>query len=252
MYQAELQMIVSAMREAYLAHGNFSRVSDKAPFDQVTDADEAIEAFLLRRIRTHFPQDAVLSEESASHTAIRGRTWTVDPIDGTANFCKGLPLYAVQCALFDGGVPVMSAIWFPVFNECYTAIRGQGAYCNGQKLRVMASGPQRAVVSFGDYPHQRPDDFDDQHRMVRRLSSQVAKLRMFGSAAVDFAALASGALDATVLFTKNQWDLAPGILLASEAGAVITDVQGKPYSLQSRGVIAAADQATADLIKDCF
>lgn len=252
MYQAELSIIVKAMREAYLAHGSFSRVNDKAPFDQVTDADVAIEAFLLQRIREHFPKDAILSEETLSLTGIQGRTWTVDPIDGTANFAKGFPLFGIQCALFEGGIPVMSAIWLPAFDECYTAVRGEGAYCNGERLTVLPCDPQRALVSFGDYPHSRPEDFADQHRMVYRLSSQVGRIRMFGSAAVDFASLASGAINATVLFTKNQWDLAPGILLASEAGAVITDPQGLPYTLESRGVIAAADKATANLIKACF
>jgi myo-inositol-1(or 4)-monophosphatase len=175
MYQAELSIIVKAMREAYLAHGSFSRVNDKAPFDQVTDADVAIEAFLLQRIREHFPKDAILSEETLSHAGIQGRTWTVDPIDGTANFAKGFPLFGIQCALFEGGAPVMSAIWLPAFDECYTAVRGEGAYCNGERLTVLPCDPQRALVSFGDYPHSRPEDFAERVARADALYSSDKK-----------------------------------------------------------------------------
>lgn len=252
MYQEELQMIVRAMKEAYFAHGSFSCVSDKDRFDLVTDADENIEAFLLARIHENYPEDRVLAEETGSKTKIEGRTWTVDPIDGTVNMAKGLPLFGIQCALFDGGECVMSAIWLPVFDECYTAVKGEGAYCNGEKLSVKPCDPKRAVVSFGDFPHRRPDDFTDEHRMLYLLSTHVAKIRMFGSAAVDFAALSSGATSATVLFTKNQWDLAPGMLLCREAGGVITDPEGKEYTLDSRGVIAASDSAMAELVKNCL
>ncbi len=245
-------MIVRAMKEAYYAHGSFSQVRDKGRFDLVTDADENIEAFLIRRIRQEFPEDRILSEETGSHTKIEGRTWTVDPIDGTVNMAKGLPLFGIQCALFDESECVMSAIWLPVFDECYTAVKGEGAYCNGQPLEVRSSEAERTVVSFGDFSHQRPDDFADEHRMLRSLSPHVAKIRMFGSAAVDFAAVAGGAVNATVLFTRNQWDLAPGILLAREAGAVITDLEGGEYTTKSRGVIAAADRALADRMKDCL
>lgn len=252
MYQKELEMIVRAMKEAYYAHGNFSRVSDKERFDLVTDADENIEAFLLRRIGENYPEDRILSEETGHKTKIEGRTWTVDPIDGTVNMAKGLPLFGIQCSLFDGGECVMSAIWLPVFDECYTAIKGQGAYCNGEKLQVKPSEASRAVVSFGDFSHKRPDDFTDQHRMLYLLSTHVAKIRMFGSAAIDLAAVASGATNATVIFTKNQWDLAPGILLCREAGAVVTDPEGGEYAVGSRGVVAAADGEMADLIRECY
>ena len=252
MYQKELELIVRAMKEAYYAHGGFSRVSDKDGFDLVTDADENIEAYLLKQIHEHFPEDRILSEETGSKTKIEGRTWTVDPIDGTVNMAKGIPLFGIQCSLFDGGECVMSAIWLPVFDECYTAVKGKGAFCNGEPLHVKPCEANRAMVSFGDFSHKRIDDFTDQHRMLYLLSTHVAKIRMFGSAAVDLAAVASGVTNATVIFTRNQWDLAPGILLCREAGAVVTDQEGKEYTLESRGVVAAADKELADLIKECL
>ena len=252
-YANELNVITQAMKKAYLTHGHFSTVKEKARFDPVTDADLNIEVFLKEAITQAFPQDAILGEETASTTAIEGRTWTVDPIDGTANFAKGIPLFGIQCALFEGGVPVVSAIYLPNFDEMYTAIRDRGAFCNGVALKVVPSPVERSVVSFGDFSHARPDDFTDQHRMQYLASTHVAKIRMFGSAAVDFCALAAGGLDGVVLFTKNQWDLAPGMLLAREAGAVITDPAGEPYTLgSSRGVTATASQELSDRLKSCF
>lgn len=252
-YQKELEMISAAVKEAYHTYGGFKKdsVSDKAKFDLVTEADYNIEKYLIDCIKKSFPEDRILSEETGFDTKIQGRTWTVDPIDGTVNMARGIRMFGVQCAMFEDSKPVVSVIWLPVLNELYTAAKGRGAFLNGEKITVCPTENQRAIVSFGDFPHRRLDDFTDEHRLLFTLSAKIARIRMFGSAAVDFACLACGKTNATVLFTKNQWDLAPGTLLCLEAGGVIGGLEGE-YTLASRAVIAAADEKMLELIRSCY
>ena len=158
----------------------------------------------------------------------------------------------MPCALLIEGEPVVAAIYLPALDKLFYASKGEGAFMNGEKLAVKPCEARRASVSIGDYSHSRPDDFTDQHRMVYLLSTHVAKIRMLGSAAWDFASVAAGWVDATVLFCKNQWDLAPGRFIASEAGAVVRSVDGSEYNPSCRGIIAACDEELANIIKECF
>lgn len=251
-YEKELKFAVETVKKAGQSFKEAGTVSEKSKFDLVTERDLKIEEFIKAAIKESFPEDSILAEETMSRTALAGRTWTVDPIDGTVNMAKGLPLYGVQCALLIDSEPVVGVIYLPIVDMLFCASCGGGAYRDGERLSVSDCEPRKASVSFGDFSHARPDDFTDQHRMVYLLSTQVAKLRMLGTAAWDFAALASGWIDATVLFTRNQWDLAPGRLIASEAGAVVCDLDGGEYSPSSRGIIAACDKDMAKLISECF
>lgn len=250
-FRKETAFLESAVKEAYKNCGRFGSVTEKTSFDLVTDADVRIERFITELIRDQFPDDRILGEEENPETAVKGRTWTVDPIDGTVNMAHSIRIFGVQCSLIENSKPAASAIYLPLWDEMYTAARGRGAFRNGEPIRAVRREPEKAIVSFGDLSHVRADDFTDQMRMMFYLSPKVAKLRMFGCAAADFAALACGKLDGTVLFTKNQWDLAPGILLAHEAGCEIRSPEGE-YTLDSRAVIAAATPELAELIRESW
>ena len=251
-FEKELKFACETVKKAGESFNDMGTVSEKSKFDLVTDRDLKIEEFIKSAIKENFPEDAILAEETLNKTALKGRTWTIDPIDGTVNMSKGMLLYGVQCALLIDAEPVVSAIYLPATDKLFCACKGEGAFMNGEKLSVSPCEARKASVSFGDYSHARPDDFTDQHRMVYLLSTQVAKIRMLGSAAWDFACVAAGWVDATVLFCKNQWDLAPGRLIAAEAGAVVRSVDGSQYDPSCRGIIAACDEELTNIIKDCF
>lgn len=232
--------------------GNFS-VHQKSAFDVVTDADLALEHALVRRLKEAFPQDGICGEETSSDADFtHGRVWTIDPIDGTFNFSGGLPLFGVQCALLSDGEILASALFFPTTNDLYYAEQGHGSTKNGIPMSVSKRDIFNSLVSFGDFPHRRKDLAARQLRAMDAVKGSVAKIRMFGAACVDFSALSAGATQAAVVITANVWDLAPGILLAKEAGARITNLDGEPHRWGDDGVIAYADEQIFAILREAM
>ena len=235
----ELDFLKDILPRAYDRFGREDvKVSAKAKFDVVTNVDKAIELYFAEEMKKAFPDDRMLGEEFSSSLESSGRTWILDPIDGTYNFSIGSGLFGVQAAFMDGNEILASVLYLPEFDELYEATLGGGAFCNGKRLSVSTICVEDSIVSFGDLPHARPDDAAEQGRMMQKAYSCIARLRMYGAACIDFANLASGKTEGVVLFTRNKWDLCPGLLLAKEAGAVLLGEGGKPYSFDSRMIFA--------------
>ena len=254
-YEKELQFITEKIRQAYgrFAVSGPQDIRSKSAFDLVTEVDVNIEKYLTDAILATFPGDKIHAEEMSSTQEITGRTWVIDPIDGTNNFAHDIPTFGIQCCLFDGGEPRMAVIWLPCQDELYTAIEGQGCWLNGKKVTVdKAVTADTAVISVGDFTHKSDRLAALQYKAVGYLYPRVAKLRMYGAASVDYAWFVSGRLAATIFTTRNLWDIAPGILLSQEAGAIIMGLDGKPYDYSKEGVMLAANEEIATLMKDAF
>ena len=217
-------------------------VSEKEAFDVVTNVDKGIERYFSEEMKKAFPGDTLLGEEFSAGAALADRTWILDPIDGTFNFSTGSSLFGLQGAFWEKGAIRAGVIFLPAMGELYEAEIGKGAFCNGERIRVSARRVPESIVSFGDLPHARPEDAAFQGRMMQRAYGAIARLRMYGSAAVDFAFLASGKTEGVVLFTQNKWDLMPGMILAQEAGASLFGVEGEPYRFSSRGIFACSSR----------
>ena len=255
MYTKELNFITGKIKEAcglYAAAGP-QDVRSKSAFDLVTEVDVNIERFLTDAILAVFPGDKIHAEELSSSQEITGRTWVIDPIDGTCNFAHGIPTYGIQCCLFDGGEPRMAVIYLPRQNELYTAMEGQGCFLNGEKVSVDKTvTADTAVISIGDFTHKSDRLAALQYKAVGYLYPRVSKLRMYGAASVDYAWFVSGRLAATIFTTRNLWDIAPGILMSREAGAIIMGLDGQPYNYSKEGIMLAANEEIATLMKDAF
>ena len=254
-YEKELQFITEKIKAAYgrFAVSGPQDVRSKSAFDLVTEVDVNIERFLTAAILSAFPGDKIHAEEMSSTQEITGRTWVIDPIDGTNNFAHDIPTFGIQCCLFDGGTPKMAVIWLPRQDELYTAIEGQGCFLNGKQVSVNKDfTADTAVISVGDFTHKSDRLAALQYKAVGYLYPRVAKLRMYGAASVDYAWFVSGRLAATVFTTRNLWDIAPGILLSQEAGAIIMGLDGKPYDYSKEGVMLAANEEIANLMRDAF
>ena len=255
MYTKELSFITAKIKEAYsrFALSGPQDVRSKSAFDLVTEVDVNIERFLTDAILAAFPGDKIHAEELSSSQEITGRTWVIDPIDGTCNFAHDIPTYGIQCCLFDGGEPRMAVIYLPRQNELYTAMEGQGCFLNGEKVSVDKTvTADTAVISIGDFTHKSDRLAALQYKAVGYLYPRVSKLRMYGAASVDYAWFVSGRLAATIFTTRNLWDIAPGILMSREAGAIIMGLDGQPYNYSKEGIMLAANEEIATLMKDAF
>lgn len=254
-YTKELQFITGKVKEAYEAFAATgpTEIRSKSAFDLVTEVDVNIERFLTDAILEAFPGDKIHAEELSSSQEITGRTWVIDPIDGTCNFAHDIPTYGIQCCLFEHGEPQMAVIYLPCQKELYTAMAGCGCFLNGKQVFVDKTvTADTAVISVGDFTHKSDRLAALQYKAVGYLYPRVSKLRMYGAASVDYAFFVSGRLAATVFTTRNLWDIAPGILMSREAGAIIMGLDGMPYDYSKEGIMLAANEEIANLMKEAF
>lgn len=204
--------------------------------DIVTEADREVEDFIRGRLKSARPGDGFLGEESGaepgSGTAPGAErlTWVVDPIDGTVNYAYGIPSYNVSIAVVRGEPDpetwqaVAAAVCAPAFDELYTAVRGEGAWCDGIRLAVNTETPAGALLGTG-FGYD-PATHDGDIATVRRVMPMARDLRRMGAAALDLAYVAAGRLDGYFERGLKPWDHAAGALLVQEAGGVVsrTDV----------------------------
>ena len=255
-YEAERNILIDSIKQIYQKYSciGVGKIAQKTQFDLVTDIDCRIEYELIKTIHENFPNDKVHGEETSNNQIITGRTWTIDPIDGTCNMVRSIPLYGVQCALFDDSEVVLSVIYLPHFDEVLFAEQNNGCFLNGKRVHVKQNiDINNAIVSFGDYPHLKHSDIAlRQHKAIGCLYPNIAKIRMFGAACIDFALVATGRIDGTVVITKNLWDITPGILMCKEAGAIITNLEGEDYGFGDSGVVATSSHVLSDLIAKAF
>lgn len=248
-HSKEIEFMKTAVERAYAEISREEmRVTDKGEFDSVTNLDYGMEKVLLAMLKESFPDDRVVSEEFNTDNELGGRCWTIDPIDGTVNMAHNTNMYGVQIAfLIDQSVEA-SLIYLPCYNEMYTAVRGEGAFCNGKRVCVAKRRLGNCMVSLGDFSHRKPVQSEQQMRLVERLRTKVSKLRLYGAACVDFAFLASGRTDAMIMFTKHLWDIAPGWLLSEEAGAKVVNLKGEAYTFGDDEILAIANEELAQLM----
>jgi myo-inositol-1(or 4)-monophosphatase len=221
--------------------GGRRTIDKKGAIDLVTDADRASEEAVLAVLRDRFPGAGVLAEESgASGSASAGLRFLVDPLDGTTNYAHGLPHFAVNVAAADARGVAAGATCDPMRGELFLAARGGGATVDGRPLRhsgCAALGDALLVTGF-------PYDIHVAHEAVLRLFGAMVTrargVRRLGSAALDLAWVACGRFDGFWEVRLKPWDLAAGLVLAREAGAVVTDLEGGDRVLETGGVLAAA------------
>ena len=235
--------------DAILQASRDQSVAFKGDRDPVTETDLAIERAMRDSLHRTTPEAGFLGEETGGSTD--GLAWVLDPIDGTANFTHGVPLTAVSLALLDHGEPVIGLIATQVEGVRYAAVRGQGATRGGDPIRASACTQLRsAMIAMGDYatgPEAAARN-ETRLRITAVLAARAQRVRMLGSAAVDLAWVAAGKLDASVMLSNKPWDTAAGVLLAREAGARVTDLDGRNHELTSTATIAAAPGIGDDLL----
>ncbi len=224
-------------------------VMDKGSFDTLTNVDLAIEETLIKEIKKAFPHDSIISEEFNPLGKVKGRTWVIDPIDGTVNFSRGGTNFGIQIALFDNNEVVLSYMYFPRYNDEYYAILDEGAYFNNKRIMHQLTPVSHTIMSFSDFFVNDPKANKFIENLLLNVKNDIFRTRFIGCSSVDFASLAVGTTDALVMRTNNLWDLAPGYLLVKEAGCTIINEKTLDYNFDDYALIAVNNKAFIEVLK---
>lgn len=221
--------------------GTATVTAHKSPLDDLLDADLEAERLILTRLREESPELGILSEESG-HEGSNTCFWLVDPLDGSANFQHGSPLFATSIALVNHRTTYCGVIYLPTRDEMFTAIQGQGAFLNGTRIGVSSiSTLEEAIVHVGDFAkdnHIR--ETQERLKDIFKLATNVRRTRMVGTAATDLAYVACGRADLLLNHATHPWDVEAGKLLIVEAGGKVSTWQAHSdttLTIYSNGII---------------
>lgn len=218
---------------------------EKGPRDLVSDADLASQRCIREILMRDYPEYGFLGEEddpAASHTSDTECRWIVDPLDGTTNYLHRLQTFAVVIALQKKGEIVAGVVFDPVAKECFTAEKGKGAWLNGKPLRTSNCQIAESALVAASFAPVVPRDSIEIVRFVEALQACQA-IRRLGSAALNLAYVAAGRLDAYWATSVKIWDIAAGVLIVSEAGGVVSNIQGGPLYLARPELLASASES---------
>ena len=228
-----------------LAHSAFgqSATSMKGRHDVVTAMDREVERFIRKAIAARYPNDAIIGEEEGGGGG--ERLWLIDPIDGTANYARGIPHYCVSIGYLEHGVPVIAAVHDPSHDWLYSAARGEGAWRDGERLAVSPCADLgAATVECGWSTRRSTADYLD---LISRVMAAGCAIRRVGSGALGLTDVAAGKSEAYCELHINAWDCAAGILLVQEAGGHTNDFFAGAGLTAGNPVIATNDALCAKL-----
>jgi myo-inositol-1(or 4)-monophosphatase len=234
------------------------RVFHKGEIDLVTDVDLRTEAFLINEVKRLFPDHSIISEERGSLPArndavVRGsgnmnvsssqeskhldKQWYIDPLDGTVNFAHGVPVFSVSVAFAEDGDLRLAVVYDPLREECFSAERGFGAWLNGIPIQPSTTRELIESLLVTGFPYDIRENPENNLNHYARFALRTQGVRRLGSAALDLCYVACGRLDGFWELSLGPWDMAAGVLIAQEAGAIVTSVNGDtnlfapPYSI---------------------
>ena len=242
-------MVNIALRAARKVGENIVRASDeldkieiknKGANDFVTDVDVNAEQELIYHLQKAYPDHAIQGEEGGligdENAEYR---WVIDPLDGTTNFVRGIPHYAISMACLHKGKVEHALVLDPVRREEFTASRGRGAQLNGRRIRVSKLTSLDGALLGTGIPFK--DHCDDRlaaySKSIETLAGQCAGIRRAGAASLDLAYVAAGRLDAFWEIGLAPWDMAAGALLVKEAGGLVADINGSDNYMDSGNIV---------------
>ena len=221
---------------------------EKADKSFVTKADTEADQIIIDLIKEKFPEHQILTEENGSIGGQGDYLWVIDPLDGTLNFTRGLPLFSTSIAVVKNNEPIVAVVYNPITNSLFTAEKGKGAFWNSEKIQVSdVESIEESIVSMGRArdPESKEKTLGIYNKFYPKLKSQ----RVLGSAALELAWVASGRLEGFVSVGLKKWDCFAGILLIREAGGQVTDFFGKDWTNEETHFIASNGRVHDKLIE---
>ncbi|GAA5414978.1 fructose-1, 6-bisphosphatase/inositol-1-monophosphatase [Paraliobacillus ryukyuensis] len=222
------------------------------PNDLVTEMDQKTEQFFAKKIKSYFPDHKILSEEGFGDelASLDGTVWIIDPIDGTMNFVHQKRNFAISLAIYHDGIGQIGLIYNVMEDVLYHVKTGEGAYRNDTKLQLLKEDItlERTILlinSIWSGENRRIN-----HLKIQQLVRKVRGTRSYGSAALEFAGIAEGSLDAYISMKLHPWDFAAGVLLVNEVGGTTSQIDGKPLNFLTENTIFSGNKQVANPIID--
>ena len=201
------------------------------PRDVVTSVDLAVNGFIVGKIKEAYPEDSIYSEEGGGSKG-GSRMWAIDPIDGSSNFSRGIPHYAICLALLEGGAPVAGAVYNPVTDELFSFKKGGGAFLNGVPVNVSAITELKDASVFL-HAGRKPELWDWGGASYTKLLGAAKKTSNYGGSALDACFVAAGRIEANIYGRLTTMDIASAIGILLEAGGRVVNDRGEPIAFST-------------------
>lgn len=254
-YERETFAAVAAARAAGQLIMEASRslkaidVRQKGAHDLITDFDHAAQELIAKHLLGAFPHHQVVGEEGDAGKISTGEfVWIVDPIDGTTNFTRALPPFAVSIALEHAGEVVVGVVLDPTRDELFVATRGGGLFLNDEPARCSSTQTLDTALVATGFPYRSIDLLPEFLEVLREIIRRTHGFRRLGSAAIDLAYVAVGRVDAFYEAGLMAWDMAAGKLLVEEGGGRVTDFSGKSHALSQTEIVATNHHVHDELV----
>jgi myo-inositol-1(or 4)-monophosphatase len=247
--QQNLQNFLEVATESVLAagavledlYGNLKAIAEKGrPGDLVTEADKKAESIILDIIARHYPDHAILAEESGylGDQTANSYLWAIDPLDGTTNYAHGYPVACVSVGLMIAGIPQVGAIYNPFRRELFRGAKGLGATLNRRPIRVSQTTSLEKSLLVSGFAYDRRETLDNNYAEFCHLTHLTQGVRRSGSAALDLADVACGRLEGYWERGIKAWDIVAGVVILEEAGGVVTSYDNHSLDIQSGRILA--------------
>jgi myo-inositol-1(or 4)-monophosphatase len=232
--------------------GKLESIVEKGrPGDLVTEADKQAEAAILAVLRRHFPEHAILAEESGQFGDRDAKyLWAIDPLDGTTNYAHQYPFSAASIGLLIDGIPMVGAIFDPFHRELFRGAKGLGATCNDKPIRVSQVDNLAQSLLVTGFAYDRRETPDNNYQEFCYLTHLTQGVRRAGAASVDLAYVACGRLDGYWERGLSPWDLAAGVAIVEAAGGTVTAYDRNGFDLRSGRILATNGRIHAQLSRE--
>lgn len=239
------------------AAANFThdKIEHKGLNDLVSYVDKQAEQILVEGCRKILPEAGFITEEGTASKKGDRYAWIIDPLDGTTNFIHGLPAYAVSIGLAENDVPIMGIVYEINRDEVFHAIKGDGAFCNEERISVSSVAQLDGSLLATGFPYYEFSKMEKYLKILNTFMQKTHGIRRVGSAAVDLAYTACGRFEGFFEYNLNAWDVAAGIVLVEEAGGIVSDFSNGKDFVFGRELIAGTpgvQQAMQKIIYDIW
>jgi len=252
-----LKIAIEAVKEAGKIQeekfGENFKIEHKGEINLVTEVDYQCEKVIIDIIKRHYPEHEILTEEAGSvkglppsHSPLtkggqmEGKyKWIIDPLDGTTNYAHSYPCFCASVGLEIDGEIVAGAVYNPMIDELFTSIKGEGAYLNGNRIRVSKIGDINKSLLATGFPYDIRESKENNLNHFCNFAVRAQAIRRPGSAVLDLCYLAAGRFDGFWELKLYPWDMAASSLIVKESGGMITDFKGSEFSIYKGEMLAS-------------